>query len=332
MHDDQLASDVGLVRRILRDQYPQWADGSITAISSTGTDHALYRLGDDAIARVPLRPSATRPIETEFRWLSWLGERLPIELPRVLARVEPNPTFPYPWSVHSWVDGECGSTAVIDRALFAADLASVLRTLHTLDPIGPRSVEAYCSRGVPLELRDKSTLEAVAASRNSIDVAAVTAAWETALHAPAWTGPPVWVHGDISAGNLIFREGRLAGIIDWACMAVGDPACDLVVAWELLDEPSRQSFREELAVDDATWERGRGWALSTAVGALAYYEDSNPFMADQARGKLRSLLGDDAESDPSFTPDRYGQRNETTNTSSSRRIHRHIDEGAPDSG
>ena len=122
----------------------------------------------------------------------------------------------------------------------------------------------------------------------------MTSAWEIALDTPEWTGPPVWVHGDVAAGNLIFRDGRLAGLIDWACMAVGDPACDLVVVWELLDESSRETFRAELGVDEATWKRGRGWALSTAVGALAYYEGSNPFMADQARHKLRSLLGDDA--------------------------------------
>lgn len=299
MHEDQLVSDAELVRALLRDRHPRWADGPITEISSTGTDHALYRLGDDAVARVPLRRSATQPIDTEFRWLPWLAERLPIEISRPLARLEPAPPFPHPWSVHSWIDGECGTTAPVDRALLAVDLARVLRALQALDPAdGPPSVEAYCWRGIPLEMRDGSTREAIASSRRSIDVAAATSAWETALGAREWTGPPVWVHGDVAAGNLIFRDGRLVALIDWACMAVGDPACDLIVAWELLDEPSRKTFRAELAVDDATWQRGRGWALSTAVGALAYYEDSNPFMADQARRKLRSVLGDDAVRPP----------------------------------
>jgi aminoglycoside phosphotransferase (APT) family kinase protein len=143
-------------------------------------------------------------------------------------------------------------------------------------------------------MRDETTRGAIAASRESIDVAAVSAAWDAALDAPEWPGPAVWVHGDVAAGNMIFRQERLAGLIDWACMAIGDPACDLIIAWELLDEPSRQTFRAELALDEATWERGRGWALSTAVRALAYYEHSNPFMAEQARRKLRSLLGADA--------------------------------------
>jgi aminoglycoside phosphotransferase (APT) family kinase protein len=301
MHDDQLVSDAELVREILRDQQPKWADGPITEISSTGTDHALYRLGDDAVARVPLRESATRPIDTEFRWLPWLAERLPAEVPRPLARLKPTPSFPYPWSVHSWIDGECATTAPIDRALLAVDLARVLRTLQGLDTDGvPPAVEAYCWRGIPLRMRDGAMRDAIASSRRSIDLAAVTSAWETALDTPEWTGPPVWVHGDVAAGNLIFRNGRLVGVIDWACMAVGDPACDLVVAWELLDESSRETFRAELAIDDAAWERGRGWALSTAVSALAYYQDSNPFMANQACRKLRSLLGDDAVLPPAL--------------------------------
>ncbi len=299
MHDDQLHSDADLVRAILRDQQPRWARGPITEISSTGTDHALYRLGEDAVARVPLRPSATRPIDTELRWLPWLGERLPVEIPRPLARLEPTPAFPHPWSVHSWVDGECGTTAPIDRADLAVDLAHVVRRLQELDPDGaPPALEAYCWRGIPLAMRDASTRRAIASSHRSIDVGAVTSAWETALDAPERVEPPVWVHGDLAAGNLIFRNGRLAAVIDWACMAAGDPACDLIVAWELLDGSSRETFRAALGADDATWERGRGWALSTAVGALAYYEVSNPFMADQARRKLRALLGDDAVHPP----------------------------------
>lgn len=298
LHEDQLTSDTELVRRILRDQHPQWADGAIVEITSTGTDHALYRLGDNAIARVPLRQSATRPIETEFQWLPWLAERLPIEVPRPLARVKPSSAFPYPWSVHSWIDGECGTTASIDRDLLAVDIAGVLRALHSLDPLGPPSVQAYCLRGIPLELRDQTTRKAITACGQWIDAAAATTAWETALDAPVWTGRPVWIHGDLAAGNMIFRHARLVALIDWACMAVGDPACDLIVAWELLDERARSTLRSEMAIDDATWERARGWTLSTAVGALAYYERSNPFMADQARHKLRTLLGDHAVRPP----------------------------------
>ena len=164
MHDDQLVSDVELVREILRDQQPQWADGPITEITSTGTDHALYRLGDDAVARVPLRVSATQPIDTEFRWLPWLAERLPVEIPRALARLSrPRGSRTTRRSTRGLTAS--AENAPIDRALLAVDLARVLRALHGLDPFGgPPSVEGYCCRGGPASDGDASTREAIASA------------------------------------------------------------------------------------------------------------------------------------------------------------------------
>src|SRR4029450_10507725 len=151
MHEDQLVSNTALIREILRDQQPQWAHGPITGTPSPGADHALYRPGDDAVARVPLRRTATRPIDTEFRWLPWLAERLPVEIPRPLARLEPTPSVPYRRSGRSWIDGECGTTAPIDRALLCVDLARVLRALQGLDPTGgPPAVGGDCWGGGPL--------------------------------------------------------------------------------------------------------------------------------------------------------------------------------------
>jgi aminoglycoside phosphotransferase (APT) family kinase protein len=273
----------------------QWADCAITDVSSTGTDHALYRLGD-AVARVPLRETATRPIDSEFRWLPWPAERLLVAIPRPTGknRAEPQVSVPL-------VDPLMGSTAsagrlaLIDRALLAVDLARLLRTLHALDADGgPPSVEAYCRRGIPLRMRDASTRGAIASSRDLIDVAAVTSAWKAALDTPEWTGPAVWVHGDLAAGNLIIRDRRLAGVIDWACMAVGDPACDLAGAWELLDESSRDTFRAK------SRRQRRHLGARKRMGAVdrsrrsRLLQGHQPFMADQARHKLRSLLGDDA--------------------------------------
>jgi aminoglycoside phosphotransferase (APT) family kinase protein len=121
----------------------------------------------------------------------------------------------------------------------------------------------------------------------------VTAAWDAALRTPAWAGDPVWLHGDIASGNLLVEEGRLSAVIAWGAAAVGDPACDLLVAWELFGHDSRQVLRTELDVDDATWRRGRGWALSTAIVALPYYRSTNVYMADQAQRKIAEVLADD---------------------------------------
>ena len=292
MHDDQIPSDVEVLRELLREQRPEWAELPIEPVASTGTDNALFRIGDDKVARLPLRSVSAWPIDTEWRWLPVLGPLLPVEIPLPLFVGEPADVFPSRWSVHSWVDGEDAITAAVDLPLMADDLVAFLRALQAIDPTGgPPSRQAYCFRGVPLRDRDSWTRDAIGACAGLVDdVDALTACWDDALAAPVWDRPPTWVHGDIAAGNLLVRDGRLRAVIDWGVMAVGDPACDLIVAWELLDAPSRARFRGQLEVDDDTWERGRGWALSTAVMSLSYYVTTNPFMADQARRKLAAIL------------------------------------------
>ena len=293
MHHDEIDSDSDLVRQLLRAQQPQWADLPIEPVSSTGTDNALYRLGDDMVVRLPLRPSSVGPVDKEHRWLPELAPHLPLEIPVPLVRGQPIEGYPWPWSVYPWLEGEDASLAHFDLRQAAADLAAFIAALHSLDPSGgPKPSIANFGRGVPLSRRDRDTRRAISASHDLIDTAAVTAAWDKALGVPTWDRPPVWIHGDLAAGNLLVQDGRLTAVIDWGALGVGDPACDLMVAWELFDAESREVLRTELAVDDATWERGRGWALSTAIVALPYYQHTNAFMAAQARHKLAVVLGE----------------------------------------
>ena len=125
-----------------------------------------------------------------------------------------------------------------------------------------------------------------------LDADAVTAVWEAALQAPAWRGPPVWIHGDLQSGNLLARQGRLSAVIDFGCLGVGDPACDVMAAWMLLSAETRDVFRAALQVDDATWARGRGWALSVGLIALPYYQSTNPVLAGIARRAIDEALAD----------------------------------------
>lgn len=293
MHHDEIGTDIDLVHRLLVAQHPRWADLPIEPVASTGTDNALYRLGDDKVVRLPRRPSSTRPVDKEHRWLPVLAPHLPLAMPVPLARGEPIEGYPWPWSVYPWFEGEDATTARFDRRQAARDLARFIAALQSIDPTGgPEPSIANFGRGVPLAARDDYTRQAVSASRDLIDTDAVTAAWEEALRVPTWDRPPVWVHGDIAAGNLLVRDGRLRAVIDWGAVGVGDPACDLIVAWELFDVASREVLRTELRVDDATWARGRGWALSTAIVALPYYQHTNAFMAAQARHKLAVVLSE----------------------------------------
>jgi len=124
------------------------------------------------------------------------------------------------------------------------------------------------------------------------DPAMLAEVWETALAAPAWEGPPVWIHGDPQGGNLLVLDGRLNGVIDFGGLGVGDPACDLIVAWNLFGPEGRAAFRTAIGVDQATWRRGRGWALSTGLTALPYYLDRLPAVARWARRTLDEVLAD----------------------------------------
>ena len=299
MHDDEIESDPSLVRALLSEQLPQWADLPIARVVSTGTDNALYRIGDDLVGRFPLRPASVAPNEKQGSWLPVLGPQLPVNVPLPVARGEPSDAYAWPWWIYPWYHADTASTAPFEGAQLARDLARFIRALQRIDARdAPVPSMANFFRGIPLALRDGSTREAIEACASLVDTDAVVDAWEAALRVSEWDRPPVWIHGDIASGNLLVRDGRLAAVIDWGCLGAGDPACDYIVAWELLDARSRELFRKVLDVDDATWARARGWTVSTAVGALAYYEHTNPFMAAQARHKLKVVVDEGAQNKP----------------------------------
>jgi aminoglycoside phosphotransferase (APT) family kinase protein len=294
MHADEVPTDAALVRRLLAAQFPRWADLSIAPVPSTGTDHALYRLGDDLVARLPRIHWAIGQAEKEHRWLPRLAPHLPLAIPAPVALGTPGDGYPWSWAIHRWLAGE---NATLDRLADARQaamaLARFVAALQRIDPAGGPPAGAHnFHRGVPLVERDAPTRAAIAALDGVIDAVAATAAWEAALRAPAWSGSPVWLHGDLSSGNLLAVDGRLSAVIDFGGLGVGDPACDLQAAWNLLTADSRAVFRAALAVDDATWARGRGWALSVALIALPYYRDTNPTLAGIARYAIAEVLAD----------------------------------------
>jgi aminoglycoside phosphotransferase (APT) family kinase protein len=244
------------------------------------------------VARLPRSPSRVAPLVNERRWLPCLGS-LPLAVPVTVAEGAPGEGDPWTWSVYRWLEGDNPTLErVADLEQAAIDLAEFVCALHRLDPTaGPPPGEHNFGRGEPLARRDDATRTAIASLHDELDVGAVTEAWDAALQAPPWSGSPLWIHGDLSAGNLLVRDGRLAAVIDFGCVGVGDPACDLMIAWTFLVSQARAVFRSALAVDDATWARGRGWALSTALIALPYYMDTNPVMvrgaAHDRRGARR---------------------------------------------
>jgi aminoglycoside phosphotransferase (APT) family kinase protein len=290
MHADEVDTDATLVRRLLAAQFPQWAELPIHALPAGGTDNAIYRLGADLSVRLPRRRGAgTGWLDQEFKWLPRLAPALPFSIPTPVARGVAGEGFSNEWAVYDWLDGEEAASAHLDLPRAAVDLAKLLASLQRFDPEGG---PAPGGRGGPLLPRDSATRAGIAALGDKIDAAAVTAAWETALAAPSWDGPPVWIHGDLAARNLLVQDGRITGVIDWASACVGDPACDVKVAWAVLDAETRPLFRDRLGIDDATWRRGRGWALSQAMIALPYYLHTYPALVEQAWRWLSETLAD----------------------------------------
>jgi aminoglycoside phosphotransferase (APT) family kinase protein len=294
MHDNEVHTDATLVRRLLATQFPQWAELPITPVPSAGTDNALYRLGDELAVRLPRIDWAIGAIEKECRWLPYLAPHLPLPVPVPLAMGAPGEDYPWNWSICRWIEGENATfDRIADPCQFATDLARFIVALEQIDPgDGPRSGSPGVSRGVPLAPRDASTRAAIAELDGMIDTDAATAAWDAGLAAPVWDGPPTWFHGDLQSGNLLVADGQLSAVIDFGTMGVGDPACDMLVAWTLFTSDARAAYRAALQVDDATWARGRGWALSFGVGALSYYKDTNPTLAGIGRHAIVEVLGD----------------------------------------
>jgi aminoglycoside phosphotransferase (APT) family kinase protein len=293
MHVDEVGTDVTLVGRLLAAQFPQWADLPIEPVHSDGTDNAIYRLGDDMVVRLPRVRWATGQVDKEQRWLPRFAPLLPLAIPVPLEKGTPAEGYPWDWSVYRWLEGENATTERLADPLQAAtELAHFVTVLQRIDPTdGPVPGDHNSSRGVPLASRDVETRAAIEIMNGMVDTDAVTVAWEAALKAPAWGRPPVWLHGDLQSGNLLAVQGRLSAVIDFGCLGVGDPACDLIVAWNLFSAETRDEFRATLPVDDATWARGRGWALSIAAIALPYYQSTNPVIAAGAKHTIDAVLG-----------------------------------------
>jgi aminoglycoside phosphotransferase (APT) family kinase protein len=292
MHADEVDTDASLARRLLAAQFPRWSGLPIATVDSAGTDNALYRLGDDMVVRLPRKASAASHNDKEYQWLPRLAPQLPLAVPVPLAIGEPAEGYPYQWSVRRWLAGE---SAIIDPigVEAALDLANFITALQRIDAAGGPAPGAHnFGRGAPLITRDAATRSAIEELGSSIDADAATAAWGAALGAPAWKKSPVWIHGDLIPGNLLLERGRLCAVIDFGGLSVGDPACDVMAAWTVLFGESRDAFRVALAVDDATWERGRGWALSWALIFVPYYENTNPEGVRIARRTIDAVIAD----------------------------------------
>jgi aminoglycoside phosphotransferase (APT) family kinase protein len=272
-----------LVSRLVATQFPRWAHLPVRPVELDGWDNTTFRLGEDLAVRLPSADAYTAQVGKEQRWLPVLAPRLPLRIPEPLAEGAPGSGFPRPWSVYRWLVGEHATVERVgDLTRFATDLADFLAALYEIDAAdGPAYGKHNFFRGGPLSTYDSETRGTISALKDEIDTDAATEVWDAAL-AATWHGPSIWIHGDVTGANLLVVDGRLSSVIDFGCSGVGDPACDTTVAWTLFFGDSREAFRDRLPVDDATWARGRGWALWKALITLVQALESGDADGDLA--------------------------------------------------
>jgi len=263
----EIVIGVDQVRRLIAEQFPQWAALSIVPQPLNGTDNALFRLGDDLVARLPRAPWAVDQVVTDATWLPQLAPHLPVPVPLPIAVGQPGAGYPWSWTVVPWLPGR-NPDPDMDLVDVAVDLAGFVRAMVAIEPLnGP--VKQGIERGVPLKWRDDLTRRSIAALGDRIDGPSVTAAWDEAMGVDEWPGPPVWLHGDLLDGNLLVDGRRLSAVIDFGALGRGDPAIELLPCWQLFDSRARAAYVEALGFDEATWTRGWAWPLSITLYWLA---------------------------------------------------------------
>ena len=288
---DEVRVDVPLVRRLLAAQFPQWAGLPVEPAGAAGFDNAIFRLGTDLAVRLPRRQFGADHLEREYRWLPVVGPRLPLAVTVPLGKGEPGEGYPWPWMVCSWLHGEIAAlTPVADPEQAAVTLARFVAALRALDPAGAPPSDL---RSCPLAAHDDAVRAAADDLRGRLDPASALAVWQESLAAPPWTGTPVWLHGDLHAANLLVSHGEMSAVIDFGLLGLGDPACDLMVAWTYLPPAARGVFRRALDVDDATWTRARGWALNLGLRAAARAR-GNSVLAAIGRNTVAAVVADAA--------------------------------------
>lgn len=291
--EDEPQIDAALVKQLLAAQCPHWSHLPITPVSPGGWCNRAFHLGDEMIVRLPRHHAYAAQIEKEFRWLPQLAQHLPLPIPEPMALGLPGNGYPWHWSVYRWLPGQTAQPEnIAELTTFATELGRFLAALHVpVPPNGPPPGAHNFYRGGGLAVYDQEFRHAMALLGGRIDTAACMAVWESAL-ANAFTGTPVWIHGDISAGNLLVCNGRLCAVIDFGNLCVGDPACDLAMAWTMFAGESRAAFRVALPVDAGTWARGRAWVLWKAMIIASGLSASNALEAAQPWRIIAEVLAD----------------------------------------
>jgi len=285
--------DANLARNLIAQQFPQWKELPIQPVQQSGWDNRSFRLGDQMLIRLPSAAQYALQVEKEHYWLPRLAPSLPLSIPTPLALGQATSEYPWPWSIYNWLPGESASlTGITDLNAFAKELAQFLLALQKIDATkGPSPGIHNFYRGGALANYDEEFRQAMQRLENGMNITPIRSIWESAL-ASQWQLSPVWVHGDISIGNLLVKNGQLSAVIDFGQLVTGDPACDLAIAWTLFKDESRQIFQSTLSLDNDTWLRGCAWALWKALIICAGLPGTNSKEKKNAELIIAEILSD----------------------------------------
>ncbi|MFJ3221662.1 aminoglycoside phosphotransferase family protein [Kitasatospora sp. NPDC086801] len=266
-----------LVLSLVREQFPEWGDLPVRPVERQGWDNRTFRLGDELTVRLPSAEGYVAGVEKEDRCLPLLSPHLPVPIPVPVGVGRPTADYPFPWSVRRWLPGTTVDAAAdIDRTALARDLGAFLVALRKAPtergPVGGRHSGF---RGCHPSVYGDDVQHALGVLEDSVDVGACRTVWADALRS-AWPSAPVWFHGDVAVGNLLTRAGQLSAVIDFGTCGIGDPACDLVMAWTYFAGEERQVFRQATGLADDTWRRARGWALWKPLLTMALRSGPEP--------------------------------------------------------
>jgi aminoglycoside phosphotransferase (APT) family kinase protein len=297
MHANQLTVSRATVRALVDEQFPEWRKLPIRGIATHGTVNAIFRIGDELVARFPLEPgnvgATQRWLESEMAAARELTGRTRFPTPEPVAQGEPGAGYPLPWSVQTWLPGVVATEEDPGESIaFAYDLAEFIDGVKAIDTRG--RTFSGSGRGGDLRSHDAWMTTCFTHSEELLDVPRLRRMWAAMRKLPRGAGGDVMTHGDLIPGNVLVSNGRLAGILDVGGLGPADPALDLVAAWHLLEAGPRQVLRRDLGCDDLEWERGRAWAFQQAMGAVWYYVESNPAMSRMGVRTLDRIMADES--------------------------------------
>ena len=283
--------NIHMVQELVISQFPKWSELEITPVAKSGRNNRMFHLGRKMLVRLPSAPGYEHQVKKEQEWLPKLAPQLSMAIPKPLALGRPTELYRLNWSIYQWIEGENAET--LDSTFyneFAVDIAEFLNQLASLDSSdGPIPDRSY--RGAPVIFYNDETLSNLSKLKGLIDADFGREIWEEAI-GNQWKNKPVWLHGDFSPGNILVKDNRLTAVIDFGCMAVGDPSCDLVIAWTMLNKESRKLFRNHLSYDSDTWARARGWALWKALFELDLLKDKQSPEAMEEIRRIEEIFSD----------------------------------------